>query len=141
MPRLPFDGEIAITQHFGERHPRYTDLGLLGHNGVDFACPDDTPIFACADGECIESWSDPDGYGFYVKLRTPEGADWLYAHLHPWMLPRPGTWCPEGSLLGYSDNSGMSTGPHLHLGYRPQWWRRGGAYDGYADPLPLIFPG
>lgn len=140
MPRLPFDGEYAVTQDFGTLHPRYTALGLAGHNGVDFGLPDGTPVLAPADGECIEVGYDPEGYGYYVKLRTPNGEDWLMAHQHMWQLPRPGQWCPEGSPVGFSDNTGMSTGPHLHVGYRPAWWVRGWPYNGYVDPLPVLVP-
>lgn len=138
MPRLPFDGDYPITQAFGVPHPRYTALGLAGHNGVDFGVPDGTPVLAPSSGEAIEVSYDPAGFGYYVKLRTPDGEDWLLAHLHPWMLPRPGTWCPEGSLVGYSNNSGLSTGPHLHLGYRAEWWRRGWPYNGYVEPPAVV---
>lgn len=138
MPRLPFDGEQPLTQSFGVVHPRYTALGLKGHNGLDFGLPDGTPVLAPADGEAVEVDFDPSGFGYYVKLRTPAGEDWLLAHLHMWSLPRPGTWCPEGSLVGHSDNTGLSTGPHLHVGYRPEWWRRGWPYNGYADPSSAL---
>jgi len=134
MPQLPFEAAYVISQPFGAVHPRYTALGLAGHNGVDFAIPDGTPVLAPDDGECVESDYDPTGFGYYVKLRTPGGADWLLAHLHHWHMPRPGEWLALGALLGYSDNTGMSTGPHLHLGYRPEWWRRGWPYNGYVDP-------
>jgi murein DD-endopeptidase MepM/ murein hydrolase activator NlpD len=141
MARTPFEAGsngFAISQPFGRPDPRYSALGLLGHNGVDYAVPDDTRIVCVEDGEVWESAYDPDGYGFYVKVRTPGGSDWLYAHLHPWDLPHPGTWLPAGAPVGWSNNTGMSTGPHLHLGYRPQWWVRGWPYDGYADPLPRL---
>lgn len=138
MPRLPFNIPAELTQAFGNFHPRYTQMGLSGHNGLDYALPDGTEVLAPDDGEVVEAGLHTGGFGYYVKLRTPAGEDWLLAHLHPWMLPRPGTWVAEGSLVGYSDNSGLSTGPHLHLGYRPLWWVRGYPYDGYADPLPLV---
>lgn len=138
MPRLPFDGEYAVSQGFGARHPRYTALGLLGHNGVDFALPLGTEVLAPDDGEVIEVEYAPAGFGYYVKLRTPAGADWLLAHLDFLELPRPGRWIAAGAVVGLSGSTGMSTGPHLHLGYRPEWWVRGWPYDGYVDPLPFI---
>lgn len=140
MPRMPFDGTFAVSQAFGVPHPRYSALGLAGHNGVDFAVPDGTAVLAPADGEVWEVESDPEGFGYYVKLRTPNGEDWLMAHLHLWRLPHPGEWLGEGALIGYSNNTGMSTGPHLHLGYRPQWWARGWPFNGYTNPLPIIQP-
>lgn len=138
MPRLPFDGVYDVSQRFGEPHPRYSRWGLAGHNGVDYALPTNTPLFAPADGEIVEAQYDGSGYGYYVKLRTPAGEDWLLAHMQLWELPRPGTWVAEGHPLGYSDNTGESTGPHLHLAYRPIWWVRGWPYNGYTvPPLPI----
>lgn len=138
MPRLPFEGSYPLTQAFGVVHPRYTALGLAGHNGVDYGLPLGTPLLAPGSGEVWEVEYDPAGFGYYVKLRTPEGEDWLLAHMGLHHLPRPGEWVAEGGVVGFSGNSGMSTGPHVHLGYRPQWWVRGWPYNGYVDPLTVV---
>ena len=134
MPRLPFDGSFAVSQKFGEEHPRYSRWGLAGHNGRDYALPSDVTILAPVDGEIWEVESDPAGYGYYIKIRTTVGEDWLLGHLRLWGLPRPGEWVAEGQPLGWSDDTGESTGPHLHLAYRRDWWQRGWPYNGYADP-------
>lgn len=136
--RLPFDGSYPVTQGWGEHPGWYKPFGLPGHNGVDFGLPDGTAVLAPADGEAIEVAYDQPGYGWYVKLRTPVGEDWLVAHLHYWRLPRPGEWCPESSLIGYSNNTGFSTGAHLHCGYRPNGADHSGPWRGWAPPpLPL----
>lgn len=138
MPKLPFDGSFPLTQGWAENPQVYARVGLPGHNGVDFGVPDATAVLAPDDGEAVEVDFDANGYGWYVKLRTPAGEDWLLAHLHYWRLPRPGEWCPAGSLIGYSDSTGWSTGPHLHVGYRPDGGDHGGAWRGWAPPpLPL----
>lgn len=58
------------------------------------------------------------GYGLYMVLRTAVGS-WriYYAHLKTnWVGPgRPAT---EGQVIALDDNSGGSTGPHLHLEIR-----------------------
>lgn len=141
MARYPFDGTYPISRAFAVEHPFYTALGLAGHNGVDFALPDQLPLLAPVGGECVEAGRDDRGFGHYIKLRTPEGSDWLLAHMWWWEIPRPGRWVPEGSLVGYANNTGMSTGVHLHLGYRPHFWVRGWPYNGYDDPLPLLTGG
>jgi murein DD-endopeptidase len=138
VPTYPFRRVHPITQPFGVPHRRYSDLGLAGHNGIDFGVPVGTEVLACESGEVIESAFAPGGFGYYVKIRTEEGADWLYAHLTHWHMPQPGEWVGEGAVIGLSGSSGMSTGPHLHLGWRPQWWRRGPPFDGYANPGDLI---
>lgn len=135
---VPFTEQEVVTQVFGATHPRYTALRLAGHNGVDFALPLGTEVLSVEDAECWEVEYDPAGFGYYVKTRTEAGAEWLYAHLQMWELPRPGTWLPAGAHIGWSGSTGMSTGPHLHLGWRPRWWERGGGYVGYADPLPQL---
>lgn len=137
MARLPFEGHYPVTQEFGERPWYYARWGLAGHNGVDFGLPDGTPVVSASDGEVVEVGDDPTGYGYYVKVRTPDGEDWLYAHLNLWELPAPGTWVAEGHRLGYSGSTGNSTGPHLHLGWRPDHTVRGWPYNGYAEP-PLV---
>lgn len=134
MTRLPFDVTAAITQDFGSPHPRYTAWGLAGHNGIDFGLPNDTPLYAPTDFEVVEVMIDESGYGTYIKGRTPAGEDWLLAHMRIYHLPQPGEWVAEGALVGFSNNSGLSTGPHLHLGYRPQWWVRGWPYNGFDRP-------
>lgn len=135
MPRLPFDGNYTITQRFGENPNVYSRFGLAGHNGVDFGLPDGTPVLAPDDAEVWECEYDPTGYGYYLKLRTPAGEDWLLGHLHFWHLPMPGEWVAQGALVGYSNNTGFSTGPHLHLGYRPNGSDHRGRMAGWTDPL------
>lgn len=136
----PFALNAHVTQLFGDTHQRYTALGLLGHNGVDFALPLHTPLYAVVDGEVVEVGNDPYGFGFYVKMRTTDGEDWLQAHMEHYHLPEPGEWLAAGAPIGFSGSSGMSTGPHVHIGYRPQWWVRSGGYAGYADPYPYLLP-
>jgi murein DD-endopeptidase MepM/ murein hydrolase activator NlpD len=136
--RLPYDGRFPITQEFGVQDPRYTALGLAGHNGVDIGLPMGTPVLAPESGEAWEVALDSRGYGYYIKVRTPDGAEWVLAHLDLYLLPRPGMWIGEGGQVGVSNNSGMSTGPHLHIGYRPRFWDRSGGYTGFERP-PLAF--
>ena len=136
--RLPFDGEYRVTQGWGERPNVYAAVGLPGHNGIDFGLPDQTPVLAPDDAEAIEVEFDEYGYGYYVKLRTAAGEDWLLAHLHPWHLPRTGEWLASGVMVGYSGSTGWSTGAHLHCGYRPVGVDHSGPWRGWAPPpLPL----
>lgn len=136
--RLPFDGDWPVTQGFGEHPGWYARYGLAGHNGIDFGLPDGTPVLAPIDGEVWEAEYDPPGYGFYVKLRSARGEDVVLAHLHLWHIARPGEWLAAGALAGYSDNTGNSFGPHLHLGYRPDATVRTGPYNGFDDPLKYL---
>lgn len=130
--------DVAITQLFGEHPAAYARFGLAGHNGVDLAMPVGTPLLSPADAVLVEAAYDATGYGWYVKLRTPAGADWLLGHMDGPTGLAVGQAVAAGDELGQSGNSGNSTGPHCHVGYRPDDAYRGGGYGGYVDPLPYL---
>jgi len=134
-------GDWEISQGFGVNAGYYSRFGLAGHEGIDIAMPAGTELFAPASGEVVEVGLNVGSYGYYVKLRTEAGEDYLLAHMLPYDLPRPGTWLATGARLGWSGSSGNSTGPHLHAGYRPVHWTRGWPYNGWADPYPQLVPG
>jgi hypothetical protein len=123
----------VISQVFGVNPQRYQRFGLAGHNGVDFAVPVDTPIRAVDDGVVAEALIDIDGYGIYIKVIHTWGES-LYAHLSRWSVDN-GQRVQRGQVVGFSGNSGNSTGPHLHLGLRVNPYTRGAPFDGYSDPL------
>jgi murein DD-endopeptidase MepM/ murein hydrolase activator NlpD len=66
-------------------------------------------------------------------LRHVNGFETLYAHLDAFARGvRPGVRVEQGQTIGYSGNTGLSTGPHLHyevhLNHEP------------IDPTKLEFP-
>jgi murein DD-endopeptidase MepM/ murein hydrolase activator NlpD len=97
--------------------------GIHGKNGIDIgSLPVGTPVFAAADGEVIlskYSASNPwfGGYGNYIIIQHPNGAQTLYAHLSGNKVSR-GDKVAQGQTIGYSGNTGRSTGPHLHFEIR-----------------------
>lgn len=138
MISLAWEGDWPVSQGFGARPAYYATFGLAGHEGVDIAAPVGTRVRALYDGEVVEVGLGDGPYGYYVKVRTPGGADTLWAHLLPYDLPRPGTWKGAGEPVGWTGSSGNIQGVHLHFGYRPHFWERGGPYDGWVDPLPFL---
>ena len=54
------------------------------------------------------------GYGNFVGIQGPGGVGTGYGHLSR-VLVRSGEHVSRGQLVGYSGNSGLSTGPHLHF--------------------------
>lgn len=143
-----------LTQGFGEDfivNGRYVyrSFGMDGHNGVDFGCPIGTPIYASHDGICRIK-SDKTGYGKHIKLRCPWGQrETVYAHLSEFTVQN-GAHINMGDIIGYSGNTGFSTGPHLHYGLRFiedngsedifTWPVRnhGNGYYGYVDPYDKL---
>lgn len=134
MARLPFEGDYPLTQPFGVNADRYVRFGLAGHNGRDYGTPPLTPLLAPADAVIWERGYDAAGYGFYVKMRTPAGEDWLLAHLTHQCGRPEGEWVAEGAYVACSGTTGNSTGPHVHVGYRRDGTDHRGMYQGWSDP-------
>ncbi|MEX0931478.1 MAG: M23 family metallopeptidase [Candidatus Paceibacterota bacterium] len=103
-------------------HPVPTALktqGLHGYNAVDFGAPQGTPIYASASGEVVVArsggWNG--GFGSYVVIKHPNGAQTLYAHQSS-VLVNSGDWVVKGERIGSVGSTGRSTGPHLHFEVR-----------------------
>jgi septal ring factor EnvC (AmiA/AmiB activator) len=136
--RKPFDGEFPQTQGFNDPccQASYAQFGMIGHNGLDFGCPTGTRILAPHDGKVIEATLDPTGYGIYLKIEnTIEGS--VLAHLREYRVG-VGDGVKEGDLIAYSNNSGNSTGSHLHWGYYRFPRDRQNGFAGFIDQTPYI---
>jgi len=133
--RLPFDGDYPVTQLFGENPDIYSQFGKPGHNGVDFGLPTGTPVLAAADGKVTRLGNDPNGYGRYIVLQH-DGFQTLYGHLQEVKVSVTEP-IHEGDTIGLSNNTGFSTGPHLHFELRIPGFP--GAYSaGEVDPLQFL---
>lgn len=131
--RAPLDGIHTITQLFGEHLMDYSRFGLIGHNGIDYACTIGTPIRAAFGGVVERARDDPNGYGLHVKLKHPDGVWTIYGHMSE-IYACSGQVVEEGTVLGLSGNTGNSTGPHLHFEVRVLGQESNG-YGGAVDPL------
>ena len=132
----PFTGGYQLTQGFGENPEKYKQFGMLGHNGLDYAVPNNTPILAAITGTVIETNNDPTGYGLHIKIENDyEGV--LTAHLKEFKV-KVGEKVSEGQLIAYSDNTGFSTGAHLHFAYFLKPRNRSNGYDGWINPMPFF---
>lgn len=100
-----------VTSRYG---PRWGSM----HEGTDIAVPVGTPLYASADGVVVRSVGDQlnsrTGWGNYVKVKHANENHTLLGHLNS-VSVREGEEVKQGQLLGYSGNSGNSTGPHLHF--------------------------
>ncbi len=134
--RKPFEGDYPITQRFGENPDIYARFGLQGHNGVDFGLPLSTPLVSPILGRVIQVRNDPSGYGNTVVIENEVLAVRL-AHLTRFTVGETQQ-VQEGELVGYSGNTGFSTGPHLHLGIYTKPRQDNNGFSGYVDPLPYM---
>jgi murein DD-endopeptidase MepM/ murein hydrolase activator NlpD len=95
------------------------------HQGVDFGVPVGTPVMAAGDGT-VEAARWALGYGRWVRLRHADGYETAYAHLSDFAPGlAAGQAVRQGQVIGWSGNSGLSTGPHLHF----EVWLNGRAID------------
>lgn len=161
-PLYPF----TISQGFGQNlSPLYAKLGMKGHNGLDCIrgciggkcyATDGSNVRAAHDGEVMYAGRDScEGYG--IVIRTLETFDFenkptffktIYWHLKPDIPVRVGQKVKIGDVLGLADNTGCSSGSHLHFGLKPiaegenEWtWmniNQDNGYFGAIDPLPYL---
>lgn len=117
----PLDS-IYITQYFGNT-PYATKNAQIyngaGHTGVDFRASVGTPVRASGNG-IVKGVADTDdqcykvSYGKWILVEHFNGLTTLYAHLSLQSVS-VGDEVQKGEIIGYSGNTGYSTGPHLHL--------------------------
>ena len=111
----------CVTQYFG--NTAFSKSGAYdgkGHNGVDFRAAVGEPLYASVDGT-IAGTGDTDlykgcySYGKWVLITHDNGLSTLYAHMSL-IKVQSGQYVHKGDMIGYSGNTGYSTGPHLHYG-------------------------
>ncbi len=107
----------GITSRFGYRtHPTLHKKEF--HRGSDMKAPMKTPIYATADA--IVEWASihkRSGYGNLIILDHSFGFKTYFGHLNK-IVVKSGQFIKRGDLIGYTGNSGMSNGPHLHYEVR-----------------------
>ncbi|MDD2192070.1 MAG: peptidoglycan DD-metalloendopeptidase family protein [Bacteroidales bacterium] len=96
------------------------------HGGIDFALSVGEPIYSVFDG-VVRVAQVNGGYGNMILVRHYNNLETLYAHLSK-MIVKVGQEVKAGDIIGYSGNTGFSTGPHLHFECRclyqtfdPEW--------------------
>ena len=119
---MPLNGNPPITSPFGVVRHIKTNQGRNAswgkqHGGVDYGVSVGTPVYAARDGIVQDHPDDPNGFGTYGKIEHGDGRMSYYGHLSS-LIARPGDKVSAGDLIGYSGNSGNSSGPHLHFEVR-----------------------
>lgn len=119
---LPVSSSAPITQHFGNTPFATANAQVYngnGHNGIDWGVPVGTSMKAAQHGKVVD-FGNTDlacpgaSYGKWILLEHENGLSTLYAHLSKISVNR-GQSVRAGDHIGFSGNTGFSTGPHLHF--------------------------
>jgi len=123
----PLIGPPVITSLFGQRINPVTDKEEH-HNGIDLAAEEGSLVMSASYG--IVVWrGNKLGYGNCVVIRHGRHLSTIYGHLSRIDVHK-GQFVQCGQVLGLSDSTGLSTGPHLHFEVR---------YNGTPiNPVPLL---
>jgi murein DD-endopeptidase MepM/ murein hydrolase activator NlpD len=101
-----------VVSGFGYRADPFHGHGHF-HAGLDIVADIGTPIKSVADGVVITSGAPEQGYGLQVEINHGFGYVTKYAHLSG-LKAQVGQKVKRGDIIGYTGNTGYSTGPHLH---------------------------
>ncbi len=113
---------VRITQQFGGTQFAKNNPGIYGramHNGMDFGVPVGSKVYAVIDG-VVQATGNTDAFpgckswGKWVLIKHANGLTTLYAHLSS-IIVSDGESVSRGQTIALSGNTGVSTGPHLHL--------------------------
>ena len=149
--------KVSINQGFGNIDAKYTSLGMSAHNGIDYYALDGTPILASHDGTVTYAGLDGSN-GLLVVIMTDEQFEYkdgqayfktLYGHLKTGTLKvTAGDKVKVGQVIALADNTGFSSGSHLHFGLKPvlqgeqdwQWFNleQANGLNGAIDPTPYL---
>jgi murein DD-endopeptidase MepM/ murein hydrolase activator NlpD len=140
------------TQKFGLANtnpsvlPLYKQLGLDGHDGLDFLTENGDDVRFNFGGKGVVQSTKIDssgGLGVSVLFEN-NGKHYktIYWHLKEFKV-KTGDAVESGTLLGLADNTGMSTGSHLHFGLyetdkNGDVINYNNGYRGAMDPNPFI---
>ncbi|GBU29212.1 peptidase M23 [Treponema sp. R8-4-B8] len=107
--------QYRVTSRYGIREDPITGRMSM-HQGIDFAAPEGTEVFAAADGVVTAAGFDP-VYGNYIIISHSNNWKSLYGHLQS-IETVLRTDVKSGNLIGRVGSTGQSTGPHLHFELR-----------------------
>lgn len=114
----PLDN-IYLTQKFGKTVGAEKLYTSGSHNGVDFRASLGTRVKNVLEGTVMGTGNTdvyPGCYSFgkWVFVQHDNGLSTIYGHLSV-ISAQKGQRIQTGDLIGFSGNTGYSTGPHLHI--------------------------
>ena len=105
-----YRGNHTVTSEMGNRA---LALSPGMHMGVDIATSVGEELVAFTKG-IVDAVGYDGGYGNWVSWIANDGFGNFYAHMDKPALVKAGQKVEKGQVLGYTGNTGRSSGPHLH---------------------------
>lgn len=89
-----------------------------GHLGIDISAPEGSNVYAAGSG-VVTMAQGGSNYGYGIVVQIDHGNGWVtvYAHLSQYNV-NVCAMVGQGTLIGYSGNTGNSFGAHLHFEIR-----------------------
>lgn len=145
----PLPGKPIVSQWYGSNPAHYAQYGQAGHNGIDFAVPVGTKVYAPHEG-IIKIKKTAGGYGRHITITSLPYKDntrrvSTLAHLSSSLNLFDGQFVSARDVVALSggakgtDGAGDSSGPHLHWDYalEDSYGNRLNKKNGYNGALNL----
>lgn len=137
----------------------YESIGMKAHNGIDMSTWHGEPVFHCATYEGVMKIEKDRAGGIGVDVISKEPVTVTFWHgsrkevynghvkCRYWHLKAPvgydGKVVKLGETIGLADNTGASSGDHLHFGIKKcdaqgRSTEPGNGYTGAFDPTPFM---
>lgn len=113
----PVAGGCTVTSPYQPARKHPVTGQTRPHYGVDYRAPTGTPLTAAASGTIERSYTSS-SFGETIIIRHDDGGATLYAHLQRRDV-QTGQRVTQGQGIGTANNTGLSSGPHLHMEYVP----------------------
>lgn len=133
--------KYKLDQGFGGKFSHF-DENLYA---LDFSMDVGTPVHAARDGVVIDVKEDSNRrgksqafakYGNYISILHSDGTFASYVHLKlNGAVVEVGDEVKEGDMIGFSGNTGLTTGPHLHFSVNIP------SREGVRQSIPIKFRG
>ena len=111
-PVMNVDWRNKISSNYGWRVHPITGKRTF-HDGVDIAVPVGTALYSAVKGTVTRSFYSDSG-GNMITIENESGWRITFMHMDSRTVS-VGQRIEQGQLVGYSGNTGNSTGPHLHI--------------------------
>lgn len=110
----PCPGYTTITSDYGYRGAPTAGASTY-HKGIDIGAPHGSKVTSVCNGRVI-AYGYNSSMGNYVKIQHADNVVSVYMHMSKIAGISTGQTVTAGTVIGYVGSTGVSTGPHLHLG-------------------------